>query len=71
MSEQPRHETTSVDDVREVREELDRMFKGDYRRHAEHSNAVARKLSRKLGLRLVRGTTGATDFAATSQLQAK
>ncbi len=47
-------EETPVDDVRRVREQLDREYGGDLRRHVRDSNAVARRLATRLGVKLVR-----------------
>lgn len=46
-------EPTAVDDVRKVRDRLDRDSGGDLRKHIADTNAAFEKLRNKLGLTLV------------------
>lgn len=46
------HET-SVDDVRRIRERLDRESEGDIQRHIENSNRVLEEYREQLGLKVV------------------
>jgi hypothetical protein len=46
-------EITAVDDVRRVRERLEREFGGDMRRHIANTNAAFEQLRSRLGLKLV------------------
>jgi hypothetical protein len=48
-NEQP----TAVDDVRKVREQIDRESAGDIRRHIDRSNRVLEEYREKLGLKIV------------------
>jgi hypothetical protein len=45
------HETTPVDDIRQVRDQLNRNFDGDVRRLAKHAREVTEKLRVQLGLK--------------------
>jgi hypothetical protein len=44
---------TAVDDVRRIRERLDRESEGDIQKHIEHSNRALEEYREKLGLKVV------------------
>lgn len=46
-------EETAVDDVRKVREQIERESGGDLRKHVEQTNQLVEELREKLGLRIV------------------
>jgi len=46
-------EETAVDDVRRIREQLDRESGGDIRKHVQQTNRVVEALREKLGLKIV------------------
>lgn len=47
------NEQTAVDDVRRIREQIDREAGGDIRKHVEQTNAIVEQYRQELGLRLV------------------
>lgn len=54
MSDIEKVESTVIDDVRRIRERLDRESNGDIQKHIEQSNRVLEEYREKLNLTVVR-----------------
>jgi hypothetical protein len=52
-SQHPAADETAVNDVRRVREQLQRESGGDLRKHVEHSNRVLTEFAERLGVKVL------------------